>query len=265
MTTPPEKTLLSQQPHRSLVSRTWGCLFLAGLVVFSGCQSHPVSPPDKQVAELKAKLNALSQDWPNLSRYRADNVLLGRPAASESLVVFMGDSITDAWPRNTSFFSDNHYVGRGISGQTTPQMLARFREDVISLEPKVVVILAGTNDIAGNTGPYNPEQTKGCLASMVELAQAHNIRVILSSVLPAFDYPWRPGLAPAEKIVALNTWIKAYAAQNHCVYLDYFGALAADNKGMKAEYSGDGVHPNPKGYSVMEPLAAKAISLARSE
>lgn len=237
-------------------------LFAASLLALAGCQVQVTSPSDKQVADLKARVASLSEDWPNLSRYRADNASLGDPAAGEVRVVFMGDSITDAWPRNTDFFARTHYIGRGISGQTTPQMLARFRQDVIALGPKVVVILAGTNDIAGNTGPYDPKATEGYLSSMVELARANGIRVVLCSVLPAYDYPWRPGMQPAGKIVALNAWIRAYAQEHHVVYLDYFDAMVAPNLGLRPELSGDGVHPNPMGYAIMEPLAEGAVRAA---
>ncbi|MFI5337038.1 MAG: SGNH/GDSL hydrolase family protein [Opitutales bacterium] len=221
-----------------------------------------MTPANHEVEDLKAQVAALTNDWPNLARYRADNTRLGAPAPGEVRVVFLGDSITDSWPNTGTFFSRRHYIGRGISGQTTPQMLVRFQQDVAALGPKVVVILAGTNDVAGNTGPYNPELTRNCLASMVELAQARGIRVVLASVLPAFDYPWRTGLQPAAKIAALNAWIKDYAARNHCVYLDYFAAMADSRPGLKAEYSEDGVHPNAAGYAVMEPLAEQAIAQA---
>jgi len=212
--------------------------------------------------ELKAQLNALTNDWANLARYRADNARLGPPAPGEARVVFMGDSITDGWPHSGTFFARRHYVGRGISGQTTPQMLVRFRQDVLALEPRVVVILAGTNDVAGNTGPYDPGLTQGSLAAMAELAQHHGIRVVLSSVLPAFDYPWRPGLQPAPKIVALNSWIKDYAARHDCVYLDYFAAMADPRPGLPPVYSADGVHPNAAGYAAMERLVEPAIAEA---
>lgn len=212
--------------------------------------------------ELKAQLDALTNDWPNLARYRADNARLGPPAPDETRVVFYGDSITDSWPGHGGFFARNRYVGRGISGQTTSQMLVRFRSDVIDLAPRVVVILAGTNDVAENTGPYRPEQTQGYLASMVELAQAHGIRVVLASVLPAYSYHWRPDVKPVTKIAALNAWLREYAAGHQCVYLDYFSAMADDRRGLKSEYSGDGVHPNDAGYAVMEPLAQEAIAAA---
>jgi lysophospholipase L1-like esterase len=156
-------------------------------------------------------------------------------------------------------FPGKPYVGRGISGQTTPQMLVRFRQDVIDLKPKVVVILAGTNDIAGNSGPSTLEMIEDNLKSMTELAQRNGIRVVLSSVLPVYDYPWRSGLEPAPKIVALNDWMKQYAKSVGAVYLDYWTALADARQGMRAEYSADGVHPNEAGYRVMAPLAEAAI------
>ena len=204
-----------------------------------------------------------AQDWPNLARYRDANAKLGVPAANEDRVVFMGNSITEGWVATDSlFFAGRPYIGRGISGQTTPQMLIRFKPDVIDLKPKAVLILAGTNDIAGNTGPSTLEMIEDNLASMAVLAKAANIEVILSSVLPAYDYPWKPGLQPAEKIVTLNKWIKNYASQHDCFYLDYFPSMADDRNGMKAEYSKDGVHPNLAGYKVMEALAEKAIAAA---
>jgi len=204
-----------------------------------------------------------AQDWPNFARYKDDNAKIGLPAANENRVVFMGNSITDGWIKaSPEFFAGRPYIDRGISGQTTPQMLIRFRADVIALKPKVVVILAGTNDIAGNTGPSTLEMIEDNIASMEVLAKAAHIEVILSSVLPVYDYPWKRGLQPAEKIVTLNQWIKKYAKENGCIYLDYFSSLVDDRKGMKAEYSEDGVHPNAAGYKVMEPLAEKAIALA---
>jgi lysophospholipase L1-like esterase len=157
-------------------------------------------------------------------------------------------------------FASKPYVNRGIGGQTTPQMLVRFRQDVIALKPAVVVILAGTNDIAGNTGPSTPQMIEDNLASMAELARANGIRVVLSSILPVYDYPWRPGLQPAPKIVAINAWMKQYAATHDAVYLDYHSVMADARQGMKADLATDGVHPNVAGYRVMAPLAEKAIA-----
>lgn len=204
-----------------------------------------------------------AQDWPNFARYRQANAELGLPQKGETRVVFMGNSITDFWINNCpEYFAKNNYIDRGISGQTTPQMLVRFRADVIGLKPQVVTILAGTNDIAGNTGPSTLEMIADNIFSMAELAKSNGIKVVLCSVLPAFDYPWKTGLTPAPKIVALNKIIKEYAAKNDCVYLDYFSAMVDDRLGMKAEYSEDGVHPNKAGYEVMMPLCDKAIKKA---
>jgi lysophospholipase L1-like esterase len=188
---------------------------------------------------------------------------LGAPRPGEQRVVFMGNSITEGFaPYFARLFPGKPYVGRGISGQTTPQMLVRFRQDVIALKPAVVVILAGTNDIAGNTGPSTLEMIEDNIASMTELAQANGIRVVLSSVLPVFDYPWKPGLEPAPKIVALNRWIKGYAERRRAVYLDYHGAMADERQGMRKEFAEDGVHPNEAGYRLMAPLAEQAIAEA---
>ena len=205
----------------------------------------------------------LHTDWANLERYRADNAALGPPKRGERRVVFMGNSITDVWARYfAAMFPGKPYIGRGIGGQTTPQMLVRFRQDVIALEPAVVVILAGTNDIAGNTGPSTLEMIEDNLASMTELAQANGIRVVLSSVLPVYDYPWRPGLEPAPKIAALNAWMKAYAKRVGAVYLDYHTAMKDDRGGLRRELGDDGVHPNDAGYRLMAPLAERAIAEA---
>ena len=170
----------------------------------------------------------------------------------------MGDSITEFWPF-LEFFATKPYLNRGISGQTSPQMLIRFRPDVIVLKPAVVVLLVGINDIAGNTGPSSLEMITNNIFSMAELAKANNIKVILCSVLPAYDFPWRGGLAPAEKVVTLNKMIEKYANINNILYLDYYSAMVNEQKGLKAEYSGDGVHPNKMGYEVMTPLVEKAI------
>jgi len=204
-----------------------------------------------------------AQDWPNLERFRAENAALGIPAKGENRVVFMGNSITQGWKeKRAEFFTVHPYINRGISGQTTPQMLIRFRQDVIALHPKVVVILAGTNDIAGNTGPSTLEMIEDNLASMAELANANGIKVVLSSVLPVLDYPWKKGLEPAEKIVTLNVWIKAYCEKKGFIYLDYFTPMADERHGMKAELTYDGVHANVAGYKVMEPLVEAAIQQA---
>jgi lysophospholipase L1-like esterase len=202
-------------------------------------------------------------DWPNLAKYAQANATLPPPAAGENRVVFMGNSITEGWAASfDKLFPGKPYVGRGISGQTTPQMLVRFRQDVIALKPKVVVILGGTNDIAGNTGPSTIEMIEDNLASMTDIAQANHIRVVLVSVLPVFDYPWRRGLEPAPKIVALNAWLKQYAAKVGAVYLDLHSAMKDSRDGMRSELSGDGVHPNAAGFALMSPLTDRAIAEA---
>jgi len=214
-------------------------------------------------AFLLTGLELEAQDWPNLDHFRIENAALGLPAKGENRVVFMGNSITQGWiETRPEFFANRPYINRGISGQTTPQMLIRFRQDVIALQPKVVVILAGTNDIAGNTGPSTLEMIEDNLASMAELANANGIRVVLSSVMPVYDYPWKPGLKPAGKIITLNTWIKQYCDKKGFIYVDYFSSLADERNGMKASLSKDGVHANADGYKVMEPLVEEAIKKA---
>ena len=218
---------------------------------------------EKEAKDKEAYEKWLKLDWPNLKRYSESNAKLGPPAANEKRVVFMGNSITDGWVRNSpEFFEGRPYIGRGIGGQTTPQMLVRFRADVINLKAKVVLILAGTNDIAGNSGPSTLEMIQDNLASMADLATANGIKVILCSILPAYDYPWKPGLKPYEKIIAMNQWIKEFADRNGYIYLDYYTAMVDSRPGLKIEYSSDGVHPNKLGYCIMEPLAEKAISQA---
>jgi lysophospholipase L1-like esterase len=202
-------------------------------------------------------------DWPNLQRFAKANAELPAPATGESRVVFMGNSITEGWaPLFATSFPGKPYIGRGISGQTTPQMLVRFRQDVIALKPRVVVILAGTNDIAGNTGPSTLEMIEDNLASMSELAQANGIRVVLCSVLPVFDYPWKPGLEPAPKILALNAWLRAYAASHGAQYADFHSAMADERHGLPKTLAGDGVHPNAAGYAIMAPIVERAIAAA---
>lgn len=205
-----------------------------------------------------------AQDWANLNKYQNENAKLLPLESGQNRIVFMGDSITEGWPF-LELFAGKPYVNRGISGQTTPQMLIRFRADVIALKPSVVVIMAGINDIAGNTGPSTLEMITDNIFSMAELAKANNIKVILCSVLPAFDFPWRPGSFPAEKVVTLNKMIKKYADTNGILYLDYYSAMVNDQKGLNAAYSGDGVHPNKTGYEVMNPLVEKAIAKVLSK
>ncbi len=210
---------------------------------------------------IKKNFDKAPMDWANLKRFQEDNKKIGLPKANENRIVFMGNSITEGWSNFVpSFFEGRPYINRGISGQTTPQMVLRFKQDVVDLRPKVVVILAGINDIAGNTGPMTLEQSRDNLIAMAQLAKVNGIKVVLSSVIPAFDFPWNPGMEPAEKVVALNKMIKEYANKNNIVYLDYFTAMADERNGLKKELGYDGVHPNLEGYQMMAPLAEKAIA-----
>ena len=206
--------------------------------------------------------NTLSyaQDWANLKRFQQENSELMLPRPNEHRVVFMGNSITEGWLSiRPEFFVNKPYVNRGISGQTTPQMLLRFRQDVIHLKPSIVVILAGINDIAQNTGPSTIEMIANNIVSMSELAKANQINVIICSVLPAFDFPWREGLKPAEKVIKLNALLKAYSNKNKLEYVDYYSAMVNDSNGLKKELGEDGIHPNKNGYLIMEPILEKAI------
>jgi acyl-CoA thioesterase I len=228
----------------------------------SQTQAQPTLTPD-QIARQRAQQEQLANDWPNLARYRDANRDLPPVSASQSRVVFMGDSITELWDRDSGkFFASKGYLGRGIGGQTTPQMLVRFQQDVVALKPKVVVINAGTNDIAGNTGPSSLEMIEDNLKSMTQIAAANGIHVILASVTPAYDYPWKRGLEPAEKVVALNSWMKDYCTKTGCVYADYFTPMADEKHGMKEGLSRDGIHPTPAGYAIMAPIAERAIAQA---
>lgn len=201
-----------------------------------------------------------SQDWADLEKYKSANEALPELQKGEKRIVFMGNSITEGWvSMRPNFFKNNPFVGRGISGQTTPQMLIRMRQDVLNLNPDVVVILAGTNDIAGNTGPMTLDQILDNLKSMAELADANGIKVILSSVLPVYDYPWKPDVKPNIKIPALNTMIEAYSKSKGYYYLDYFSEMADERNGLPKKYAEDEVHPTVLGYSVMEPLVLNAI------
>ena len=227
----------------------------------ANAQAAPQVDTAKRIATMQAKLD----DWAQLGRYRADNAALPAPGADEKRVVFYGDSITDSWARNPEgFFPGKNYVGRGISGQTTPQMLVRFQQDVVHLKPAVVVILAGTNDVAGNTGPSTPEMVEDNFESMVAIAKANGIKMVISSILPASHYPWKPEMQPAEQIRAMNTRLKALSARDGLVYLDYYTPMANAQGGLDPELAHDGVHPTAKGYAVMSPLAEKAIAEALS-
>jgi len=205
------------------------------------------------------------EDWAAIGHFAGDNASLGAPGRREQRIVFMGDSITQGWSEAVpEYFADGAYVERGIGGQTTPQMLVRFRVDVIDLEPEVVVILAGTNDIAGNTGPATNKMIQDNLASMAEIASANGVRVILASILPVYDYPWSPGLEPAPRIRSINGWLAQYAAENDHIFLDYHSSLVDDRGGMQARFTSDGVHVTPDGYVVMAELAEEAIDEALS-
>lgn len=204
-----------------------------------------------------------NNDWANTLRYAAANRSLPAPTIGEKRVVFMGNSITEGWKMTDSlFFTNRPYVNRGISGQTTPQMLIRFRPDVIALKPAVVVILAGINDIAENTGPISLEAIAGNIASMAELARTNGIRVVLCSVLPANRFPWRPSILPAEKVIALNNMLRGFAAKNKIVFVDYYSAMVDDKQGLPEKYAQDGIHPTIEGYKVMEPLVEAGIKKA---
>ncbi len=203
-------------------------------------------------------------DWPELQRYRDANARLPAAVPGQPRVVLFGDSITEGWGRegSSAFFPGKGWLNRGISGQTTAQMLVRFPQDVLALKPQVVVILAGTNDLAGNTGPSTQAMIEDNLHAMADLARAHGIAVVLASVLPVSDYPWLPGTAPAPKVRALNTALKRYADAQHLVYLDYYTPMANAAGGLDPQLADDGVHPTAKGYAVMAPLAEAAVKRA---
>lgn len=201
-----------------------------------------------------------AQDWANLKRFQQENSELLLPKANEHRVIFMGNSITEGWLSiRPEFFKNKPYLNRGISGQTTPQMLLRFRQDVINLKPSTVVLLAGINDIAENTGPSTIEMIANNIISMAELAKANQIKVIICSVLPANNFPWRKGIKPAEKVRKLNVILQLYSYKNKLAYVDYYSAMVNDSHGLKKELGEDGIHPNKNGYLIMEPILEKAI------
>jgi acyl-CoA thioesterase-1 len=268
-------------------SRTFSGLFLIAAILICGQSTSAQSTAQQAPAQAqksaeeapaadeltpyqKSQLVRTFQDWPFLAKYRDADKLLPPPMPGETRVAFMGDSITEGWgmkgtagaPDRGEFFPGKPYINRGISGQTTPQMLVRFRQDVVLLKPKVVVLLAGTNDIAENTGKETVEEIGNNIASMSDLARANGIRVVLCSVLPASDFHWHKGLEPAPKIKAVNAWIKEYAAKNGLVYVDYYSSMANSEGGLKTELSPDGVHPNKAGYDLMGPLAEAGIAEA---
>ncbi|AXC09486.1 lipolytic enzyme, G-D-S-L [Acidisarcina polymorpha] len=224
-------------------------------------QPKPPPPVSQQVAHMEDQL----ADWPQLKRYQADNAALPPPAPGQPRVVFYGDSITDGWgrqPNTGEFFPGKPYVNRGISGQTTPQMLVRFQQDVVHLHPAAVLILAGTNDIAGNTGPSTPQMTEDNFTSMAEIARQNGIKVILASITPAYSYPWKPGVDPVPTIKEINSWLKDYCAKEGFTYVNYYSAMADEKGAMKPGLAKDGVHPTAEGYAVMGPLAEAAIAKA---
>jgi acyl-CoA thioesterase I len=263
-----------------------GCLIVAMLVwsrpAFAQATAAAVPVQDAKPADpaeaywekltpyQKSQIERMYNDWAYLAKFREANKELPPPTVGEVRVVFLGDSITEGWgmkatatsPGRGEFFPGKPYINRGISGQTTPQMLVRFRQDVVELKPKVVVLLAGTNDIAENTGKMTQGEIESNIESMSELARANGIRPVLCSVLPATDFHWHKGLEPAPKIKSLNAWIKEYAAKNDFVYVDYYSPMANSEGGLKAELSPDGVHPNKAGYEIMAPLAEAAIAEA---
>jgi lysophospholipase L1-like esterase len=236
------------------------------LCVSAFAQAPPGSRAAQRLEEYRqSKAAVLRDDFGELARYRAANASLKPPAPDEKRVVFFGDSITDMW-NLAEYFPGKPYINRGISGQTTPQMLLRFRQDVIALAPKVVVILAGTNDIAGNTGPMSLEDIEANYASMAELAKANNIHVVFSSILPVNNYTAQSedffAQRSPQKIVELNRWLKSYSVDHGDVYLDYFSPMVDEKGLLKRDLAEDGLHPNKAGYSIMVPLASAAIEKA---
>ena len=210
--------------------------------------------------QAQSKINENWADWANFKKYAEQNKAVPARVKGEKRVVFLGNSIIEGWLRlRPEFFAGKPYYDRGISGQTTPQMLLRFYEDVLALDPEVMVLKAGINDIAQNSGPYNPLQTLNNIKAIAQLARANGIKVILCSVLPASDFRWRPGLEPGDKVIALNNAIRDFAKTEGFYYLDLYSSVVDDKKGMKAEYANDGVHPTVEGYKVLEPLVEDAI------
>jgi len=266
------ETLVKQRRFRKAM---FAAAAVAGLFVTSMLQAQePGTRPETQAPVAQTSPSGhpnnaywndhdkqILMDFGDLAHFREADVKLGAPGAGEDRVVFMGDSITAGWKLGESF-PGKPYINRGISGQTSPQMLVRFRQDVIDLKPRAVLILAGTNDVAGNTGPMTLEQTEGNIASMADMAKANGIRVVLCSVLPAFDFSWAPGLEPAPKIAELNKWMEQYATRKGYEYVDYYSAMKDDRGGLPATLSHDGVHPLPAGYAVMTPLAEAGIAKA---
>lgn len=225
---------------------------------------NPAAPPPPAVAAFLAQMNQRAAvDWPSLCRYAADDAALAAAGGSQPTAVFLGDSITEGWARaDPAFFTSNSFVGRGISGQVSGQNLLRFWQDVVGLHPKVVHIMIGTNDVAGNAGPTTYADIERNLTAMVELARANGIRVVLATVPPSSDFPWRRGMDPAPKIIELNHWIRDYAKREDIVVADYHAALANPAGGFRADWTVDGVHPNATGFQAMDPVASAAIQAA---
>ncbi|MFL4596474.1 SGNH/GDSL hydrolase family protein [Stenotrophomonas maltophilia] len=254
-----------------------GSMLLAGAITVVMALSTPLEAAEqaavnpllvKPVEQLRPdEVRFMQQqlaDWPQLQRYRDANAQVSAAVPGQPRVVFYGDSITEGWGRegSASFFPGRGWLNRGISGQTTAQMLLRFPQDVLALKPQAVVILAGTNDIAGNTGPSTLAMIEDNLHAMVDLARAHGVRVVLASVLPVSEYPWMPGITPAPKVRALNTALKRYAEAKQLIYLDYYAPMVNAAGGLDPQLADDGVHPTTKGYAVMAPLAEAAIKRA---
>jgi lysophospholipase L1-like esterase len=230
-----------------------------GAATQAAVAAKPVLTTEQQLAALQKKM----QDWAQLGYYRDRNATVAAPAAGEQRVVFYGDSITELWGRSwKASFGDKPYVDRGISGQTSAQMVVRFHQDVVDLHPSAVVILAGTNDVAENTGPMTPEATLEDFRAMAEMARANGIKVVVGSIPPAGDFPWRKGLEPAGKIRALNAQLEAWCKDEGVVWVDYYSALADADGAMKPGLSLDGVHPTPAGFAMMTPLAEAGIAKA---
>lgn len=242
-----------------------GCAMVALAMVVIGALAAVVAKgatDARQASADPAELARLRADWAQLLHYRNDNLRLPPPDPAMPRVIFLGDSITESWPLAQLGLTRLEVLNRGISGQTTPQMLVRFQQDVVRLRPAVVHILAATNDFAENTGPMTLAAMEDNFRSMVEIAEANHIRVVLASVLPTLDFPWRPGLQPSPRIIALNEWLRAYARQRRLVYVDYYAALADSAGGLKSALSEDGVHPNQAGYDLMKPLARQSVGQA---
>jgi len=263
-------TLLRQHFGAVTLAALLVLLLLGSSIPFAQSTSAADKPPAPQTVYQDEHERLLHEDWAELGRFRRANHALPPPAPGEQRVVLMGDSITENWrgtiqpagPEMGDFFSGKPYLNRGISGQTTPQLLIRFRQDVISLHPSAVVLLAGTNDIADNTGETTLEAIEDNYASMCELAQLHGIRVVIAALLPTLDYPWRPGLHPAPKIAAFNHWLRNYAAANHHIYVDFNTPMSTRKGALRPDLSLDGVHPNHAGYELMAHLLQPAIEEA---